>query len=163
MNLDDLLQESGDRHLTAAEREQLQACARQLELAARVAAAVEAAEPAVVEDVVETLRERFPRFAELQPQAWERLAADLQLVVRHDVRALIRGDPRSLDDSVLLYLRSILAAYRLSPGFVRECFTRLREALKAKLGREEASALDPYLKRNIDVLSDLPEPAAAVV
>jgi Phycobilisome protein len=163
MNLLDLLRTTGDRHLTASEREQLRCCASGLETAARVSAAVEECEAAAVEDVVAALRARYPRFGQLQPQAWERLAADLELVLRHDLRALLLGDPRSLDSSVLFYLRSIFAAYRLSHGFLRECFTLLRHQLAARLEPDDFATLAPYLERNIEVLASGAEPAAPVV
>ena len=163
MNLIDLLCANGDRHLSASEREQLRSCASGLENGARVSAAVEECETAVVEDVVTSLRDRYPRFGQLQPQAWERLAADLQLVLRHDVRALLIGDPRALDDSVLLYLRSIFSAYRLSHGFLRECFTLLRHQLATRLEPDDVSALAPYLERNIEVLASGAEPTAPIV
>src|SRR5205823_4167093 len=73
MNLMELLHTNGDRHLTTAEREQLRSCASGLETAVRVSAAIEESEAAAIEDVVTALRERYPRFGQLQPQAWERL------------------------------------------------------------------------------------------
>jgi hypothetical protein len=163
MNLVDLLHSNRDRHLTNGEREQLRSLAIGLETAVRISAAVEECEAAAVEDVVAALRERYPRFGQLQPQSWERLAADLLLVLRHDVHALLLGDPRALDDAVLIYLRSIFAAYRLSHGFVRECFTLLRHQLAARLDPDDVATLAPYLERNIEVLASGPEPSTPVV
>lgn len=163
MNIVELLHTTGDRHLTAAERDQLRDCTRQVESAIRIGSAVEAVESSVVEEVVHDLRERHPRFGQLQPQAWEKLAADLQLILRNDVRALRLGDPQSLDAAVLSYLASVYSAYRLSRGFVRECLTSLRDRLTARLSRDDADELRPYLNRNIEVLAAGEEPAAAVV
>src|SRR5262245_27301337 len=118
MTLCDLMQRAGDSHFSPSEREQVRGLARDLELAMQISAAVEAVEDEAVASVIATLRERHPRVGQLQPQAWERLASDLQLVVRHNVRALALGEPAELDGAVLLYLRSILSAYRLSPAFV---------------------------------------------
>ena len=73
-------------------------------------------------------------------------------------RAPLLGDPRRLDDSVLFYLRSIFSAYRLSHGFLRECFTLLRHQLAARLEPDDLSALAPYLERNIEVLASGAEP-----
>lgn len=163
MNVVELLQTTGDRHLTSEERDRLRACARQVERAIQIGAAVESIESDVVEEVISDLRDRYPRFGQLQPQAWERLAADLQLVLRHDVRALRLGEPRSLDDAALAYLASVYSAYRLSRGFVRECFTALRDRLSARMNRTDADELRPYLDRNIDVLAAGPEPTLPVV
>ena len=163
MSLFDLLLGNGDQHFTSAERDHLREHAAAIEIAVRVSKAVEDCEGSVVEEVLTALRERYPRFGQLQPQAWERLGADLQLVLRHDVRALALGDPRRLDDAVLCYLRSIYAAYRLSHAFLRECFTILRQQLAERLEPDAISALAPYLERNIQVLASGHEPAAIVV
>lgn len=162
MTLCELIERTGDSHFSAGEREQVRGLARDLNLAMQTSAAVEVVEDDAVAGVIESLRERHPRFGQLQPNSWERLAADLKLVLRNDVRALALGDLQELDGSVLVYLRSILAAYRLSPAFVRECFSLLRDRLSERLSAEQAAALNPYLQRNIDVLSDVPEPAAPV-
>jgi hypothetical protein len=163
MSLFDLLSTDGARHFTPAERDQLRTHAATLQVAARVSEAVEECEGVVIDDVLTALRERYLRFGQLQPQAWERLGADLELVLRHDVRALALGDPRRLDDAVLCYLRSIYAGYRLSHAFLRECFTLLRQQLAERLDPDEIAALAPYLERNIQVLASGHEPAAAVV
>jgi hypothetical protein len=163
MSLLDLLLSKGDQHFAPAERDQLRSHAAALELTARVSASIEECEAVVVDDVLAALRERYPRFGKLQPQAWERLGADLQLVLRQDVRALAAGDVRRLDDAVLCYLRSIYGAYRLSHSFLRECFTLLRQQLTERLDPDEIAALAPYLERNIQVLASGQEPAAAVV
>lgn len=162
MTLCDLMVRAGDGHFTPSEREQVRALARDLENAMQTSSAVEAVEEEAVGSVIATLRERHPRVGQLQPNAWERLAADLQLVIRHNVRALALGEPKELDDAVLDYLRSILSAYRLSPAFIRECFSLLRTRLAERLSLEQAAALAPYLQRNIDVLGDVPEPVAPV-
>jgi hypothetical protein len=97
MNLTQLLASSADRHLSEAERLALMDWSRTIELTSRIAGAAQAAENEVVGAVTCTLQERFPRFGEMQPDAWDRLSADMRLVLRHDVCALLLGDPRGLE------------------------------------------------------------------
>ena len=54
-------------------------------------------------------------------------------MLRADVRAMLAGDLRSLEDKALFYLRSILAAYNVTPQFAREAFTRLRDHCRQRL------------------------------
>ena len=136
MSLLDLLLSNGDQHFTPTERDHLRSHAAALELAARVSASIEECESVVVEDVLSALKERYPRFGKLQPQAWERLGADLQLVLRHDVRALALDDPRRLDDAVLCYLRSIYgglsALTRISAGVLHALTTAIDRTIGSR-------------------------------
>src|SRR5436190_22718885 len=122
-SLNDILRATEGRYPGAEEREQLLAFARELPARVRAAEEVEAHAAAVTAGVTEALRERYPRYEKLFPKAWDRCARDLQFVLRYDVRAMLAGDPRPLEDKALYYLRSILAAYNLTPQFARDCFT----------------------------------------
>src|SRR5204863_224627 len=76
---------------------------------------VESHEDAAVEAACTALRESYPQFGRVHPQAWDRLAHDLRLVLRADVRAMLADDANALDDNALHYLRSIWAAYQVTP------------------------------------------------
>src|SRR5689334_8069109 len=112
-----ILRQSDGRYLTAEEREQVLAYSRDLPARVQAAQDVEATEGKLIDSVVGELRGRYPRFERLFPNAWERFAADLRLVLRADARAMLAGDLRVLEDKALFYLRSILAAYNVTPQF----------------------------------------------
>jgi Phycobilisome protein len=76
---------------------------------------------------------------------------------------MLSGDLKVLEDKALFYLRSILAAYNVTPQFAREAFGRLRDRCREQLAAETFARLAPYLERNIQVLADFPEPAVAMV
>jgi hypothetical protein len=158
-----ILRQSDGRYLSAEEREQVLAHARDLPARVQAAQEVEAAESELLAAVVAELRDRFPRFERLFPNAWDRLAGDLRLVLRADVRAMLTGDLRVLEDKALFYLRSILAAYNVTPQFARDAFTLLRDRGRDRLGADAFAKLEPYLERNVQVLADFPEPAVAMV
>jgi hypothetical protein len=158
-----ILRQSDGRYLTADERESVLTYARDLPGGVEAARAVEASEGGLIDAVVAELRERYPRFERLFPNAWDRLAADLRLVLRADVRAMLAGDLRVLEDKALFYLRSILSAYNVTPQFARDAFTLLRDRCRDQLGDEVFARLEPYLERNVQVLADFPEPAVAMV
>jgi hypothetical protein len=162
-SLNEILRACEGRYPGAAEREKLLTVARELPARVRAAEDVEAQEAAIAEAVVAALRERYPRYEKLFSQAWGRCASDLQVVLRYDVRAMLANDPRPLEDKALYYMRSILAAYNLTPQFVRDCFTLLRDQCRARLSPESFGLLDPFLDRNVRVLADFPEPAVAAV
>jgi hypothetical protein len=161
--LNDLLRQSEGRYLTPDEREQVLAYARDLPARVRAAEEVEAREADILAGVVDALRERYPRYERLFPNAWDRCAGDVRLVLRFDVRAMLAADPQPLEDKALYYLRSILAAYNLTPRFVGDAFALLRDECRGRLSPESFALLEPFLERNIHVLGDIPEPAVAVV
>jgi hypothetical protein len=161
--LSQILRNSDGRYLTGEERDAILAYARELPPAVVASQDVADHEDAVIEAVVAELRTQYPRFERLIPNAWDQLADNLRLIIRADVRAMLTADLRVLEDKALFYLRSILAAYNVTPQFVRDAFTRLRDQCRDRLRAETFSRLAAYLDRNVEVLADFPEPAVAMV
>lgn len=158
-----ILRQSDGRYLTAEEREQVLRFARDLPARVQAGEDVERHEADLIAAAVAGLRDRYPRFERLFPSAWDRLADDLRLVLRADARAMIAGDVRVLEDKALFYLRSILAAYNVTPQFARDAFAALRDRCRDGLSAEAFARLEPFLERNVQVLADFPEPAVAMV
>ncbi len=163
MPLNDILRQSEGRYLTPEERSDVLAYAKELPARVRAAQEVEALEGDIVAAACEGLRERYPRYQRLFPNAWDRCAEELRLVLRYDVRAMLADDPRPLEDKALFYLRSILAAYNLTPQFARDAYELLRDKCRDRLSPDAFSLLEPYLQRNVAVLADFPEPVVAAV
>jgi hypothetical protein len=162
-SLHDILRASEGRYLTPAEREQVLAFARELPARLQAAEETELFEADILAAIVESLRERYPRYEKLFPEAWGRCTHDVAFVLRYDVRAMLANDRRPLDDKALFYLRSIFAAYNLTPQFTRDCFTVLRDQCRERLSPEAFAFLAPFLDRNVQVLADFPEPLVAAV
>lgn len=151
------------RYFQAEERRAILSFAQSLPGRVGLAESIEQQEEAVLRGVVEDLQKRYPNFSKFHDQGWARCFRDLQLVLRQDVQSMILDDVASLDDKVLLWLRTIFAANNYTPQFCRDCFTLLRERLQQQLARDTFESLRPYLDRNIEVLSDFPEPATPAV
>jgi hypothetical protein len=158
-----ILRQADGRYLTADERALVLAYAQDLPARVRAAQEIEGLESNLIASVVDQLRGQYPRFERLFPSAWEQLAGDIRLVLRADVRAMLAGDLRVLEDKALFYVRSILAAYNVTPQFASDTFTVLRDRTRDRAGADTFARLEPYLERNIQVLADFPEPAVAMV
>src|SRR4051794_37297052 len=117
-----IIRQADGRYLTAEERDAILAYARDLPGAVSSAEEVAAHEDEIVDSVVTPMREQYPRFERLFHNAWDQFTVDLRLVLRADARALLTGDLRPLEDKALFYLRSILAAYNVTPQFARDAF-----------------------------------------
>ena len=155
--------DANGRYLTAEERAAFLEYADSVAQRFQAADAVEKVEEAAVRGVVEEMTRRYPNFAKYHDQGWAKCFRDVQLVLRQDVQSMLLDDVRSLDDKILLWLRSTLAANNLTPGFCRDVYSLLRDNLQGHLGADDFNLLRPYLDRNVDVLSDFAEPATPAV
>jgi len=161
MSWRDVLRQCEGRYLTPEERGRALAFADALPQRVRAGEEVEAHEDAAVEATCATLRESHSQFGRVHPQAWERLALDLRLVLRADVRAMLADDANTLDNYALHYVRSIWAAYQVTPTFARDACQLLTDQLQRLMTAESFAALGPFLARNREVVGDIPEPIAA--
>ena len=161
MSWREVLRQSEGRYLTPEERGRALAFAYALPQRVRAGEEVEAHEDAAVEAACTALRESYPQFGRVHPQAWDRLAHDLRLVLRADVRAMLADDANALDDYALHYLRSIWSAYQVTPAFARDACQLLADHLRRVMTEESFAALDPFLARNRDILGGVPEPISA--
>ena len=154
---------SEGRYLTKDEQEELLAYAAALPKKIRYADLLEQKEGVIIGNLTEEMKRRYPNFAKFHDQAWGKCQRDTSLVLRYDVQAMVFDDMKMLDDKLLYWLRTILSASNMTPKFVSDCYTILRDQVKAEVSAEAFAALQPYLQRNIDVLSDFPEPATPAV
>jgi small-conductance mechanosensitive channel len=148
------------RYFQADERQALLAKATALPRRLEAADQVQQHEAAIVQAVMGTMQQRHPESSALKGPALTKTQNDVQLVLRFNVQAMVLDDMRWLDDKVLFWLRTILAAGNFTPEFSRDCFTLLCEQVEKYVDPESLALLQPFLRRNVEVLSDIPEPAA---
>jgi hypothetical protein len=158
-----MLTAADGRYPTADERQELSAFAESVPRRIEAAEQVEQHEAGVIRGVTEELQRRYPNFGRYHEQGWAKLGRDLSLVTRYDAQAMLADDAELLDEKVLIWLRTVLAALNLTPGFVRDAFTLLHEGFGEVLPRDAFELLEPALSRNIEVATDFPEPASPAV
>jgi hypothetical protein len=151
------------RYFQPDERQALLDKAATLPLRFQAADQLQEREETIVQAVMEALQERYPESSAIKGPALAKTRHDVQLVLRFNMQAMVLDDMRWLEEKVLFWLRTILAAGNFTPQFSRDCFTLLREQVEKNINPESAALLQPYLDRNIEVLSDLPEPVAQSV
>jgi hypothetical protein len=154
---------SEGRYLTRDEQQDLLGFASALPQRVKVAELVEQKEDGIVRALTEEMKRRYPNFPKYHDQAWAKCNRDVTLVLRYDVQAMVFDDMKMLEDKVLYWLRTILAASNFTPQFVRDCYTILRDLCRQQLPPDAYRALEPYLERNISVVSDFPEPVTPAV
>src|SRR2546423_8462937 len=154
------LREADGRYFTPDERQRLLTAAAELPRRLAAAEQVEAKEDGVLRAALGEMRRRHPRYETYHDAAWANLYRDAQRVVRAAVQAMVVEDPALLDDKVLYWLRAVLAAANVTPAFVRDVYTLIRDGFRKELPDETFALLEPYLGRAAEVLSDFPEPGA---
>lgn len=161
--LTEIVNASESRYMSREEQGRLMAYAETLPQRFRASAAVEQAEDEIVSTVIEKLKQAYPNFGKHHDQAWEKGTRDLQLVLRHVTQAMVLDDVQSLNERLLYWFRTILMGVNITPQFIRDSFTMLREACRDRVAAEDFALLDPALLNTIEVLSDIPEPYTPAV
>ncbi|HEV3144848.1 MAG TPA: hypothetical protein VGZ47_13245 [Gemmataceae bacterium] len=160
-HLQTLLAAVEGRYFRHEERQSLLAQAASLPDRFQASDQVQEREEIIVQAVIDQLQQRYPESPAVIGPALAKTTSDVLLVLRFNVQAMILDDMRWLDEKVLFWLRTILAAGNFVPQFSRDCFTLLRQYVSENVSPQAMALLQPYLDRNIEVLSDLPEPAFA--
>lgn len=158
-----ILAECDNRYPTAEEEREIAEFARSVPKRLEVARLVEKAEQDAVRHCIDEVKKRYPGFSNHHDFAWGKAFRDVQLTLRTNVQAMLLGDMRLLDEKLLFWLKTILASFAFTPKFNRDTYTFLRDGLKQRLPADAFALIEPYLERNISVLSDFPEPAVPAV
>lgn len=158
-----IVAECDNRYPTPEEEQELVEFARSVPRRFEVARLVEKVEQEAVKHCIDETKKRYPNFAGHHEFAWAKAFRDVQLTVRTNVQAMLVGDMRLLDEKLLFWLKTILASFAFTPRFNRDTYTFLRDGFKSRLPADAYALLEPYLNRNIEILSDFPEPAVPAV
>jgi hypothetical protein len=158
-----MVSDAGGRFLDANERQELLGWAAAVPERVRAALAMETAEADILKATVEEMKRRYPNFGRYHEQAWAKLYRDLQLVYRQSAHAMVMDDLSLLEDNLLYWLRSMLAAVNVTPAFVRDSYEQLRANAQRSLDSTVFGAVESCLNRAVEVLVDFAEPAAAAV
>lgn len=157
-----LINSTDSLYLNPAQQKQLLDYTRSLPKRFKAARAVEQKEDELCRDCVARLRARFPEFDGRHEAAWDKAHRDMQLVLRYNVQGMLMDDPDIATDKLLGWLRTLLASLGMTPQFLRETFTALRDSCRQGLPADVYEWLEPHLERTVREMSESPEPAAAV-
>ena len=161
--LSSIIRQADGRYFNEQERQELLRYAQSVESRLKAAIEIESVEKDAVTFCIEEMKKRYPNFQRFHQNAWAKAFRDVQLTVRHGVQAMVADAPEMLDDKLLFWLRTILSSFSFTPQFNRDTYTLLKQGFKARLGQMAFGLFERYLDRNIEILSDFPEPATAAV
>lgn len=157
-----MLHSADSRYLTPDEEQRVLAYAQSLPQRMAAARLIERREKELVANALEQLRRKYPNYERHHEKAWEKGQRDMELVLRYCVQGMLLDDPDLGTEKLFVWLRTILASFNMTPGFMRDSYVLLRETIRAQ-APEAYPFLEIQLDRATSVLSDFPEPAVPAV
>jgi Phycobilisome protein len=147
-----------DRYPTPAERDHLAAYAESV--GGRLFALQEMNQIAAecVEGCMAQMRRMYPNIPRFHASGFEKGSRDNLLLLEYMTKCMLLDDIKLLDEQVLTWVRTLFKSFNFTPKFMRDNFTLLREAVRARAKPRTFALMEPYLTHTIDYLSDIPEP-----
>jgi hypothetical protein len=134
-------------------------------LRADIARQMRAREQDVVEQVVDHIFRDYP-FEKFHPLARVKAIRDIRTVAAYTTLAMLMDDPRWLRDKLLLWLRTILQAFRFPDKETQTrkvAFGAQEDPVAKQLKPEQRAIFATYSKLKARFLDELDEPGAAIV
>lgn len=155
----EILERLDQRYPTDDERAQAERAKRELPARVEAAGEIAQADRKAVKHVIKQQRARYPKFHTFHEDAWGKATRDIQLVVTYQAKAMLSDDMRLLEDRVLVWLRTILTSFDMTPRFFRDTYEALRDGMRDQLSAESYRLLEPCLNATVETMSCGPEPS----
>lgn len=151
-----MLTASEGRYPTRAEQALLRDWAARLETRLAAVEEIRQAEEAIVAQTVDEIFRSYPDFEKRFKAARQSCVRDETLVLRYCAQALLRGDPRYLEDSLLTWMATILKGVGFAPQFIEDTYRTLGRVAARELSPETAELLRPFLDQCAVTLAGKP-------
>jgi hypothetical protein len=111
-----------------------------------------------VEACMAQMRRLYPNVPRYHPSGFEKGTRDNRLLLEYMTKCMLLDDVKLLDEQVLTWVRTLFRSFNFTPKFMRDNFTLLREAVRARAKPRTFVLMEPFLTHTIEYLSDIPEP-----
>lgn len=151
--IQDMFTSAEGRYLNAAEQGLLRDWAQGLD--ARLAAMneISAKEGPIVEQTVKEIFRAYPDIEKKFKNAMATCIRDETLVLRYATQAMLRNDPKYLDDALLSWLATILKGVGFAPHFIEDTYKTMALVAGRELSPSTAKLLHPFVLQCAAVLS----------
>jgi hypothetical protein len=141
------------RYPTRAEQATLRDWASRLDARLAALEEIRAREDAIVGATVDDIMRRYPDLEKRIKNARQCCLRDETLVLRYCALALLRADPRWLEDSLLTWMSTILRGVGFSPPFIADTYQTLTLTAARELSPTTMEQLRPFLEQCVAVLA----------
>jgi len=151
------------RYPTREEEQEVLIYAQSLPRRLNAANTVQQLEPQLIQDAIEQMKRRYPRFVTLHDRGWEKSYRDMQLCLRYAVQGMIVEDSEMPRRKLFIWLGTIIKAMGMTPKFSQDSYEALHDAGRQRLPAEVFTLMEPYLKQLINDMSSFQEPSKPAV
>jgi hypothetical protein len=152
----DMFKRADGRYLTKDEGQLLREFAQSLD--ARLAAMedVSLKEGRIIERAMKEVMRAYPDFKEKYPEGQQKAIRDMTFVLRYLAHAMLRSDPRFLEDTVLAWLNTILRGVGLRSNLIADAYRLVDRYAAEDLAPATYELLKPFLAMATTALSAPP-------
>lgn len=152
-----MLSASEGRYPTRAEQAVLRDWASQLDARLEAMDEIRNAEENIIGQTLDEVLVTYPNVEKHYKNVRTSGSRDMSLVLRYCAQAMLRGDVKYLDDSLLTWMGTILRGVGLAPQFIEDTYRALGRVAARELPPKVAELLRPYIERCVQVLPGRPE------
>ena len=151
--IQDMFTSAEGRYLSAAEQGRLRDWAQGLDARLSAMSEISAKEGPIVEQTVKEIFRAYPDIEKKFKNAMATCIRDETLVLRYATQAMLRNDPKYLDDSLLSWLATILKGVGFAPHFIEDTYKTMALVAGRELSPSTAKLLHPFVLQCAAVLS----------
>jgi len=140
------------RYLTNDEGRKVLDVARGYEKRLLALRTLEQKEAEIVRTTIERVFQKYPKFHQERPMAYEKAERDVSLVVRYCGLAMVNHDPEFLREKLLYWMRTIMTAMEFGP-VLKYTYEQLQENVARALPPAEAEEMAPYTRACVEILA----------
>ncbi|QVL33761.1 hypothetical protein KIH39_07595 [Telmatocola sphagniphila] len=112
----------------------------------------------VAEGVIAEQRKRYPDFAKIRPQGFEKGTRDIHSLTNIAANMMLQEATEFYDSMFTEWYRTILKAVHMSPQFLQDTFKSWQVQLEVNLTADTHALLRPYVQHLTDFLLNVPVP-----
>ena len=147
-----MLSASEGRYPTRAEQAVLRDWASKLDARLEAMDVIRGAEESIIGQTLDEVLATYPNVEKHYKNVRTSGVRDMSLVLRYCAQAMLRGDVKYLDDSLLTWMGTILRGVGLAPQFIEDTYRAMGRVAARELPPQVAELLRPYLERCAQVL-----------
>lgn len=156
--IETMLRAAEGRYPTRAEQALIREWASRLEARLGALEELRTREEAIVRQTMADVVKAYPEFDAKMRGGREAAIRDLSLVLRYCGQAMLRGDPRYLEETLLAWFATILRGLGFAREFIADTYKLLGKHAKAELSPQAGELLRPFLDLCTERLAGAAEP-----
>jgi hypothetical protein len=149
------------RYPTRAEQAMLRDWASRLDARLAAVEEIHTREESIVSTTVDEVLRAYPDLEKRVKNARQCCMRDESLVLRYCTLAMLRGDPKYLEDALLTWMATVLRGIGFAPQFISDTYQTLIRIAARELSPPTMELLRPYLELSVTALAGKQDPGGA--